>query len=214
MPTSNPLHTRRRTVLAAAAVVLAGGVTGCGYTIGGQGEPTAGSRAATPEFSMLDDAGVKQILASKSMRLDFRRGTIAKSDVGLPGSAYGPDVLAPAGEKLTLSIKGNDGTLEAETNHVRFTTTDTSPDLDLVYYFLTTENLDDYVQLLRDGIRDYGLDADTTKLWIDDTLNNPGDKSSHSLGEGNKLGFNVGYDLRYDGGKKTQVIIVTVSAHP
>ncbi|WP_237762411.1 hypothetical protein [Arthrobacter sp. ERGS1:01] len=166
----------------------------------------------TTEFSRLDDAGVAQILASKSMRLDFRQGTIPKAEVGLPDSAYAPDVVAPTGDKFTLSVTGGSGTLNAQTDHVRFTTTDTSPDLDLVYYFLTTESLDQYVQLVRDAVTDYGLNADAANRWIDGALKDPGKKSNYSLGDGNKLGFNVGYDLRYDGSKKTQVIIVTVSA--
>ncbi|WP_104087191.1 hypothetical protein [Arthrobacter sp. GMC3] len=166
----------------------------------------------TTEFSRLDDTGVSAILASKSMRLDFQQGTIPKSDVGLPESSYGPDVVAPAGEKFTLSIKGNAGTLEAQTDHVRFSTTDSSPGLDMVYYFLTTENVDDYVQLVRDAITDYGLDAEASNRWIESVLSKPGKKSNYSLGDGNKLGFNVGYDLRYDGSKQVQVIIVTVSA--
>lgn len=203
---------RGRVAVLVATLFIACGLTSCGFTVGEPNNATEGSTMKTTEFSRLDDAGVAQILASKSMRLDFRQGAIPKADVGLPESAYAPDVVAPMGDKFKLSITGGSGTLAAETDHVRFTTTDTNPDLDLIYYFLTTEDLDQYVQLLRDAVTDYGLNADATNRWIDDALKNPEKKSNYSLGNGNKLGFNVGYDLRYDGSKKTQVIIVAVSA--
>lgn len=205
---------RRRTVLVGAAVVLGMGLNGCGFTI----RETSGPPHFTPEeladdaeFSTLDDLGIARAQASKSLRFDFSRGAIAKSDVGLPDSAYGPDVIAKKGEKFRLAITGSAGTLEAETDHVRFGTTDTSPDIDLIYYFLTASNLEDYVQLLRDGVRDYGLDAEVTERWISGAEADPGNESSYSVGDGDALGFKVGYDLRYDGSKKTQVIIVTVS---
>lgn len=166
----------------------------------------------TTEFSRLDEAGIAEIKASGSLRLDFRGGHIPKSDVGLPASAYGPDVIAKKGEKFRLAITGSAGTLQAETDHVRFGTTDTSPDIDLIYYFLTANNLEDYVQLLRDGVRDYGLDAEVIERWISDAEAHPDKKSSYSVGDGNALGFKVGYDLRYDGSKETKVVIVTVSA--
>lgn len=215
MPLSPSPMLRRRTVLAGAAVVFGMGLAGCGFTF----RKTSGPPQFSPEelvddgeFSTLDDIGVARAKASKSLRLDFSRGAMAKSDVGLPDSAYGPDVIAKKGEKFRLAITGSAGTLQAETDHVRFGTTDTSPDIDRIYYFLTTDNLDSYIQLLRDAVTDYGLDAEVTERWISGAEADSGGKSSYSLGEGNALGFNVGYDLRYDGSKGTQVVIVTVSA--
>ena len=166
----------------------------------------------TTEFSRLDEAGIADILASGSLRLDFSRGAIAKSDVGLAADSYAPDLKAPDGGSFALEITGSGGVLSATTDRVRFTTTDTSPDIDLIYYFLTATSLEEYVQLLRDGVRDYGLDADATERWISGAEADPGKESSYSLGNGKALGFNVGYDLRYDGSKDTQVVIVTVSA--
>lgn len=163
------------------------------------------------EFSTLDELGIARAKASKSLRLDFRGGAIAKSDVGLPDSSYGPDVVANDGEKLQLSIRGTEGTLEAETDHVRFFTTDTSPVLTAVTYFLTAETLAEYVQLLRDAVHEYGLDPDAVERWVEETRNDPGHKSSYAIGVGADKGFDVGYDLRYDGGKDIQVIIVNVS---
>ncbi|MDO5745769.1 MAG: hypothetical protein Q4P23_15045 [Micrococcaceae bacterium] len=165
------------------------------------------------EFSMLDKLGIATALHSKSLRLDFRQGAIAKSDVGLQDSDYASDVMADKskGEKFRLTIKGTDGTLKAETDHVRFLTTDSIPTLEMVTYFLTAESLDEYVQLIRDAVQDYGLPPEPAKRWIETTRNNPGRKSGYSLNDGNSLGFDVGYDLRYDGSKNVQVIIVSVS---
>ncbi len=206
------LRGRGRWALTIAALLLACSLISCGITSDNSAETTQESTMQTTEFSRLDDAGIQALMASKSVRLDFRNGTIAKSDVGLAEDSYAPDLLAPSGSTFTLEIQGSQGLLTATTDRVRFTTTDTAPDIDLVYYFLTASNLDDYVQLLRDGVRDYGLDEEGTNRWIEGALADPDKKSSFSLGVGNNLGFNVGYDLRYDGTKDVQVIIVTVSA--
>lgn len=163
------------------------------------------------EFSTLDELGIARVKASKSLRLDFRGGSIAKSDVGLQDSAYGPDVVALDGEMLRLTIRGTGGTLEAATDHVRFFTTETSPELTMVTYFLTAETLDEYVQLLRDAVQEHGLDAEAVERWVEETETDPGDKDSHAIGSESDKGFYLGYDLRYDGGKEIQVIIVTVS---
>lgn len=164
------------------------------------------------EFSMLDAEGIARIMEKNSVRLDFRTGAVVKSDVGLPDSSTAPDLAAPAGEKFQLGIEGTEGTLEAETDRIRFTTTDTMPTMDIVYYFLTADDKESYFQLLRAGVQDYGFDAEAVDRWIESINANPGSKDSYALAPGNKLGFDVVYDLRYDGGKDTQVIIVEVSA--
>ncbi|ALV47182.1 hypothetical protein MB46_18490 [Arthrobacter alpinus] len=214
MPGSFVPPIRRRAVLAGAAVVLGTVLSGCGFTV----RRTSGPPTFTPEelvdggeFSTLDELGIARAKASQSLRLDFREGTIAKADVGLPDSSYGPDVVANKGEKLQLTIRGTTGTLEADTDHVRFFTTDTSPELSVITYFLTAETLDEYGQLLRDAVSDYGLDSEAVERWIEGTRDDPGGKSSYAVGVGDSLGFDVGYDLRYDGGKEIQVIIVSVS---
>ncbi len=214
MPGSFVPPIRRRSVLAGAAVVLGAALGGCGFTVRRTSGPPSYSAAElvdSGEFSTLDELGIARAKASKSLRLDFREGTIAKSDVGLTDSAYGPDVVAPEGEKFQLTIRGTEGTLEAETDHVRFFTTDTSPVLNVVTYFLTAETLDEYVQLLRDAVQEYGLDSETVERWVEGMRSDPGDKSSYAIGVGGAKGFDVGYDLRYDGGKEIQVIIVSVS---
>lgn len=211
MPHLSPSPVGRRTVLASAAVVLGLSLSGCGYTIGGPLKATA-APVPTTEFSRLNESGVAQINASKSVRLDFRTGAVAKSDVGLPESAYGPELVAPQGEKYQLSITGSEGTLTAQTDHVRFTTTDSMPTLDIIYYFLTADTAEEYFQLVRDGVKTLGIDQADAERWISGVEADPGKKSNYSQGDGSALGFNVGYDLRYDGSKDTQVVIVTISA--
>lgn len=197
---------------ALATVALVGGLAGCSISIENPATPTQENSMQTTEFSRLDEAGIADIKASGSLRLDFSSGAIAKSDVGLAVDSYAPDLKAPDGGNFDLEITGPAGVLSAKTDRVRFTTTDTSPEIDLIYYFLTAKSLADYVKVLRDGVRDYGLDAEATERWISGAEADPNKKSSYSLGDGNALGFNVGYDLRYDGGKDTQVVIVTISA--
>lgn len=206
----------RRTVLAAGVISLAAALAGCGFTVRRASDPirsTDGKIVDSAEFSTLDKQGIVTALNSKSLRLDFRKGFIAKSDVGLHDSDYASDVMADQskGEKFRLTIKGTAGTLEAETDHVRFLTTDSIPTLETVTYFLSTESVDEYVQLLRDAVQDYGLSPEPVERWIEATRNNPGRKSDYSLNVGSNLGFDVGYELSYDGSKNVQVIIVSVS---
>lgn len=197
---------------ALTAVVLAGGLASCSISVDNPATTTQESSMQTTEFSRLDEAGIAAIKASGSLRLDLRSGAIAKADVGLAPDSYAPDLKAPDGGSFDLAITGPGGVLNATTDRVRFTTTDTSPDIELIYYFLTTDSLEEYVQVLRDGVHDYGLDAEATERWISGVEADPGKKSSYSLGDGSALGFKVGYDLRYDGSQETQVVIVTVSA--
>lgn len=197
-----------------AAVSLAGGLAGCTISVNNPATPTREGSVAPTGFSRLDEAGVAEIKETGSVRLDLSAGMLAKSEVGLAPDSYAPDLQAPEGGSLDLEITGPAGVLNAKTDRVRFTTTDTSTDVDPIYYFLTANSLEEYVQLLRDGIQDYGLDADATERWIAGAESDPAKKGSYSLGDGSTLGITVGYDLRYDGSKETQVVIVTVSARP
>ncbi|WP_210099907.1 hypothetical protein [Paeniglutamicibacter antarcticus] len=143
MPESRARQFGRRTVLSAGAISLAAVLAGCGFSVRGASDPTGstdGQFVDSAEFSTLDKQGIARALNSKSLRLDFRKGFIAKSDVGLQDSDYASDVMADKrrGEKFRLTVKGTAGTLEAETDHVRFLTSDSIPTLEMVTYFLTT----------------------------------------------------------------------------
>lgn len=163
-------------------------------------------------FSILDDSGLQRVKQNGSARFDFREGAIAKPDVGLPDSAYAPDLVAPDGTKFQLQLEGVTGVREAETDRIRFNTTDTIPTMDIVYYFLTAGSFEDLSRLLSEGVEKYGIDADAVERWIDTVETNPGIKDSYALAPGNALGFDVVYDRRYDGSKDAQVAIVPVSA--
>lgn len=162
--------------------------------------------------SQLDAEGLAQIKSSNSIHFDMSNGDLQKSSVGLAPSEMAPDITASDGNKFALSIKGSAGELQAQTDHIRFTTTDTMNNIPYLYYFLTAQNFDDYKALIQQGVSDYGIDADAAERWISAAESNPAQKSSFSLGTGDKLGFNVGYELQYDGGKNVQVITVTVSS--
>ena len=197
--------------LAATVAVLVGGLAACGISVGEPITTTQASPMQDGEFSRLDAAGVDRIMETGVMRLDFCGDAIAKSDSGLSDSAIAPDVVAPEGTTIALSIKGSRGTLPARTDRVRFTSTSSLPDIYVVYYFLTATNLPEYAGLVRDGVATYGLDSDAAERWLDATEADPGRESDYSLGSTDTLVFDVGYELSYDGSKDVQVIVVTVS---
>ena len=202
----------RSTLWLLMAALACFALTGCGFTLGGPSTNTQEAPMPTTEFSLLNEQGVAQIKESKSIRLDFRTGALIKHEVGLPDSAYGPELVAPRGQKFLLSIVGSEDTVTAETDHVRFTTTDTMPTLDIIYYFLTADTGEEYFALVREGVEKYGIDRADAENWIDSVKARPDEKHEYVLTPGFSPGFGVTYDLRYDGSKATQVIIVSVSA--
>lgn len=84
--------------------------------------------------------------------------------------------------------------------------------LDIIYYFLTADTAGEYFQLVRGGVAALGIDHADAENWIDSVKARPEEKHEYVLSPGFKPGFAVSYDLRYDGSKATQVIIVSVSA--
>lgn len=64
---------------------------------------------------------------------------------------------------------------------------------------------------IRDGVKALGIDQADAEYWIQGVIKaRPDDKHEYVLSPGFKPGFTVSYDLRYDGSKATQVIIVSV----
>ena len=82
-------------------------------------------------------------------------------------------------------------------------------DFSEVTYFLTTGSPDEFFDLIRDGVERYGIDCDSAERWIS-SPKDPEGRSDFSLAPGTSTGLAVNYDLRYDGAKDTQVIIVHV----
>lgn len=166
---------------------------------------------STSEFSTLDAAGVDQIRATKTARLDMSSGALKKAAVRVTEDSYGPEINTRDSGKIALTIAAPNGEITGETDRIRFKTTDKRPDFSEVTYFLTAGSADEYFGLIRDGVERYGIDGDSAERWISSAEADPATKSDFSITSGTATGLEVNYDLRYDGGKDTQVIIVHVS---
>ncbi|MBP1233369.1 hypothetical protein JOE40_003013 [Arthrobacter sp. PvP102] len=166
---------------------------------------------STSEFSTLDAAGVEQIRATKTARLDMSSGSLKKADVRVAEESYGPEINTRDSGKIALTIAAPSGEITGETDRIRFNTTDKRPDFSEVTYFLTADSVDQYVSLIRDGVQRYGIDGVSAERWIASAEADPAKKSDFSITPGTSTGLEVNYDLRYDGAKDTQVIIVHVS---
>jgi hypothetical protein len=173
--------------------------------------PSAGSTVQTSEFSTLDASGVDAIRETRTARLDMRSGTLQKTSVRLTDDSYGPEINTRDIGKISLTIAGPSGIVQAETDRIRFNTTEQEPDFREVTYFLTAGSLEEYIGLIRNGVEKYGVDSASAERWISSTESNPGTKSDFSITSGTSTGLEVNYDLRYDGSKDVQVIIVHVN---
>ncbi|MFE4195749.1 hypothetical protein ACFRJ9_07785 [Paenarthrobacter sp. NPDC056912] len=165
----------------------------------------------TSEFSTLDAAGVDRIRTDKRARLDMSSGSLPKSAVRVSDDSYGPEINTQDSGKINLTIVGPSGEITAETDRIRFKTTDARPDFTEVTYFLTADSLEELSALVRDGVSKYGIDAEDAERWIASATKDPASKSDYSLTSGSSTGLAVNYDLRFDGTKDSQVIIVHVS---
>lgn len=172
--------------------------------------PTAGSTVKTSEFSTLDAAGVETIRSTGTARLDMSSGTLDKESVRVTPDSYGPEINTRGSGKINLTIVAPNGEITGETDRIRFNTTDKRADFSEVTYFLTAASAEEFFALIRDGVERYGIDADSAERWISSTESDPEGKSDFSITSGTATGLDVNYDLRYDGGKDTQVIIVHV----
>jgi hypothetical protein len=209
---------RLRTAVAVAAAVAATGLL-AGCQVPGPASPSfsssttssSGSTVSTSEFSTLDAAGVDRIRTAKEARLDMSSGSLLKADVGVTGDSFGPEINVQDSGKIALSILGPQGTVDAQTDRIRFNTTDERTDFSEVTYFLTAGSPEELFTLIRDGVARYGINAETAEYWIQSVSEDPDGKSDFALDPGTATGLDVTYDLRYDGSKDTQVIIVHVS---
>ncbi|MBA3783505.1 MAG: hypothetical protein H0X12_16845 [Nocardioides sp.] len=186
-------------------------LTGCVGPYGGR--DTTPTTAPDPGngYARLDEAGVEQIKASRVARLDMVSGRLTKVSVGLEVDApYAPSVGVEDGT-IALTIEGPNGTVSAHTDQLTFDTVASEPDFGEVTYFLTADSADAYYDLIRDGVDRYGIPGEAAESWIDSISSRPQDESSFALGPGTSTGLDVTYDLRYDGTKDVQVIIVHVN---
>jgi hypothetical protein len=165
----------------------------------------------TSEFSTLDAAGVDAIRETRTARLDMRSGRLQKASVRLTDDSFGPEINTRDVGKISLTIAGPSGNVQAETDRIRFNTSEQEPDFREVTFFLTAGSLEEYAGLIRDGVEKYGVDPASAERWISSAESNPGTKSDFSITSGTSTGLEVNYDLRYDGSKDVQVIIVHVN---
>jgi hypothetical protein len=134
-----------------------------------------------------------------------------KKSVGLEdGTSQAPDVLIPDG-LMELTIEAPTGLIRADTDRLRLNGMNNGPGFSEITFFLTAESLEDFTALIRDGVDSYGIPNESAEDWIESMSSQPEDKSNFALAPGTSTGLQVQYDLRYDGSKDVQVIIVHVS---
>lgn len=200
---------KRLAVLCLAVPLL---LTGCVVPYGGATptssvSPLSGART----FSNLDPAGIDQIKTSKIASLDMTTGLLTKRGVGLEdGTSQAPSVTIDDG-LMELTIEAPTGLVRAKTDRLRLNGMNTGSDFTEVTYFLTAQSLEDYNALIRDGVDRYGIPSDSAERWIESISSRPEDKGDFALQPGTATGLRITYDLRYDGSKDTQVIIVHVN---
>lgn len=208
------------TVLISAPLLLTGCVVHyAGATPSATNAPPDGSTSsatnAPPDgaktFSTLDKAGIEKIKASKTARFDMTTGWLTKESVGLEnGSSQAPDVSIADGT-MFLVIEGPVGAVSAQTDRFHMNGMNTGSNFSEVAYFLTAQSLDEYTALIRDGVDRYGINKEAAEDWIQSISAKPEQKSELVIATGTRIGLQVTYDLRYDGSKDTQVIIVHVN---
>ena len=205
--------TKRIPELAIAAAATLGilTTTACQLSVPASPSTSQGSTVITSEFSTLDAAGVDRIRTDKQARLDMSSGTLQKSAVRVSEDSYGPEINTKDSGKINLTIVGPSGEITAQTDRIRFNTTDARPDFTEITYFLTAASAEEFNALIREGVDKYGIDADDAERWISSNSQDKSAKSDYSLTSGTSTGLEVNYDLRFDGSKDTQVIIVHVS---
>ncbi|SLJ96144.1 hypothetical protein [Arthrobacter sp. P2b] len=185
-------------------------LTGCVVPYGGADAVTTAT-ASVDGYARLDEAGIAQIRASKSARLDMTSGQLTKESVGLEnGTSQAPDVKINDGTMI-LDIEGPHGSISATTDRLRLNGMNNRSEFSEVTYFLTAGSLEDFTALIRGGVDRYGIPRDSAEDWIESTSSQPEDKSDFALAPGTSTGLQVQYDLRYDGEKDVQVIVVHVS---
>lgn len=185
-------------------------LTGCAVPYGGADASTTAT-AAADGYARLDGAGIAQIKASKSARLDMTSGQLTKQSVGLEnGTSQAPDVKIDDGTMI-LDIEGPHGSVRANTDRLRLNGMNNGSEFSEVTYFLTAGSLEDFTALIRDGVDRYGIPGESAERWIESMSSRPEDKGDFALGPGTSTGLDVTYDLRYDGAKDVQVIIVHVN---
>ena len=113
---------------------------------------------------------------------------------------------------MELNIETPTALISAKTDRLRLNGMNKGPDFREVTYFLKAESFEDFTALIRDGVDRYGIPGESAEGWIESMSSRQEDEGEFSLAPGTSTGLRVSYDLRYDGSKEVQVIIVHI--HP
>lgn len=195
----------------AAASCFACSLSACGIPIA-QPAPSSYGTSVTGN-STLDQAGIARIKADRVATFDFTSGQLSRGAAGLEDGMQSPTVDLMGKGTMRLTIKGPQGTIEAQTDVLRALIFEGKPNVDVLTYFLTADNKDDFVALVRTGVA-YGIDSKRVEQWVKSLEDYPQGRHYYALPPGYKTGLEVIYDLRFDYDKKVQVIIVTVGPKP
>ena len=189
-------------------------LTGCIAPYGGATPATTSAPPAGAKiFSRLDAAGIEQIKSSKYALLDMETGRLPKEAVGLEGgSSQAPDVHTDG--LMEVVIEAPYGVITARSDRLRLNGLNAGSDFSEVTYFLTAKSLEDLSKLVREGVGRYGIPSDSAEGWIESISPRPDQKSEFAIAPGTATGLQITYDLRYDGSKDVQVIIVHVNPLP
>ncbi|MGR0159161.1 hypothetical protein ACUUMC_04505 [Paenarthrobacter nitroguajacolicus] len=113
---------------------------------------------------------------------------------------------------MELNIEAPKGLISAKTDRLRLNGMNNRSDFRELTFFLRADSFEDFTALIRDGVDRYGIPSESAEGWIESMSNRTEDEGDFSLAAGTATGLEVSYDLRYDGSKGVQVIIVHV--HP
>jgi hypothetical protein len=159
--------------------------------------------------SQLTEAGLKQIEESGEVVLDFSKGELLRSDVGLALEDPVPDVAF--GKMLTLRLVGPKGAVTTRTDRVRFESVRGTKEIASVYYFLVADSAEGLFGQLRQGVKDFGLPGQRVEQYIADVELARDEEYQSPVGEGYRIGSEVGFEPEYGGPGHVNVTIVTVS---
>ena len=200
---------RQRAAGAAALLVAALLLSGCGFSVHSGSAPGCTRDAADEGLSTIDPAGVACIARHREARFDMSEGAIDKAALGIPVDELAPDVQVDDGN-VRLEIAAPAGRIVASTDHIRFPDSGDDPSRTGITYFLVADGPEKFFAILRAGVDGYGLDGDAVERWIGDVTDDRDGASDFSFAPGTSLGLNVNYDVRYDESKSKQVVIVDV----
>ncbi|WP_445930678.1 hypothetical protein [Paenarthrobacter nitroguajacolicus] len=197
--------------LAATLLLASLMLTGCAAASPVPTGSTVPSPAAETH-SRLDATGIESIKTLKRARFDMSSGKLTKQSVGLEdGTSQAPDVFMKEG-LMELNIEAPKGLISAKTDRLRLNGMNNRSDFRELTFFLRADSFEDFTALIRDGVDRYGIPSESAEGWIESMSNRTEDEGDFSLAAGTATGLEVSYDLRYDGSKGVQVIIVHV--HP